>query len=110
MPRIFVVGCTYGPGLGPCLQAGLQFTKKLIQEHEKAFIPVHHMEAHLLTGRLVSSDVHFPFLTLLATGGHCLLLLARSLGQYQCLGSTLDDAPGEALDKVVYNSNYTREF
>lgn len=96
------VACTIGPGLGPCLDVGLGFAGQLAAAEAVPFLPVHHMEAHLLTARLVDrQSSEFPFLVLLTSGGHCLLLLAEALGRYRRLGTTLDDAPGEALDKVA---------
>lgn len=94
------IACTVGPGLSPCLAAGLDFGRELARQAGLPFCPVHHMEAHALTARMVG-DVQFPFLVLLASGGHCLLVLAESLGVYRRFGSTLDDSPGEALDKVA---------
>ena len=68
-------------------------------------VPVHHMEAHALTARLpqLSRDTppQFPFLVLLISGGHALLALASDIDQYALLGSTVDNSPGEALDKVT---------
>lgn len=94
------VACTVGPGLGPSLSAGLDFGRSLAQQTRSVFLPVHHMEAHALTARM-EAPVDFPFLVLLASGGHCLLLLAERLGVYQRLGTLLDDSPGEAMDKVA---------
>ena len=64
-------------------------------------VPVHHMEAHALVTRLFDADVSFPFLALLVSGGHCQLVLARAVGDYVLLGTTLDDSVGEAYDKVA---------
>eukprot|EP00041_Stephanoeca_diplocostata_P026160 m.698453 g.698453 ORF g.698453 m.698453 type:complete len:505 (+) comp22901_c1_seq5:412-1926(+) len=97
---IDAVACTIGPGLAPCLDAGLSYAKYLCMEGEKPLIPVHHMEAHALTARMTQS-LEFPFLVLLVSGGHSLLLRADGVGSFQQLGTTADDAPGEALDKVA---------
>lgn len=65
----------------------------LANEHDMAFLPVHHMEAHALVARQAAS-VPFPFLCLLVSGGHNLLLVAHGVGSYTMLGNTLDDAAG----------------
>jgi tRNA A37 threonylcarbamoyltransferase TsaD len=64
-------------------------------------VPVHHLEAHALVTRLFDPGVAYPFLTLLVSGGHCMLVLAEGLGEYRALGTTLDDSVGEAYDKVA---------
>ena len=64
-------------------------------------VPVHHLEAHALVTRLFDPAVAYPFLTLLVSGGHCMLVLAEGLGEYRTLGTTLDDSVGEAYDKVA---------
>ena len=63
-------------------------------------IGIHHMEAHLLINLLEDPAPKFPFLTLLISGGHCLLINAKELGSYDIVGQTIDDAVGEAFDKV----------
>ena len=63
-------------------------------------IPIHHMEAHALTARMIE-DVEFPYLVLLISGGHCLLAVAKGINDFLLLGKTIDDAPGEAFDKVT---------
>eukprot|EP00042_Codosiga_hollandica_P027371 m.135746 g.135746 ORF g.135746 m.135746 type:complete len:390 (+) comp52462_c0_seq3:89-1258(+) len=100
MQDLDAIAFTLGPGLAPCLKEGLTFSRKLASDFQKPLIPVHHMEAHLLTARMFQ-QVDFPMLVLLASGGHCLLVLAKGLGEYQRLGQTLDDPPGEAFDKVA---------
>ena len=66
----------------------------LAAQHQLRLVPVHHMEAHALVARL-QGRVHFPFLCLLVSGGHNMLLLAHGVGQYTLMGSTLDDAVGK---------------
>ena len=88
------------PGLSVCLGEGLQFSKHLIRDHKLPFIPIHHMEAHLLTARL-GTAIQFPFLSLLVSGGHCILCIALKLGQYKVLGETKDEPPGAVFDKVA---------
>ena len=97
---IDAIACTQGPGLSPCLDAGLSFAKGLSRRWDLPLIPVHHMEAHALTPRL-DTRLDFPYLVLLASGGHCLLMLAEGVGSFRRLGTTTDDAPGEAYDKVA---------
>lgn len=60
------------------------------------------MEAHALTARMINKTIEFPFLVLLISGGHCLLALVKSVGDFLLLGESLDDAPGEAFDKVFH--------
>lgn len=60
------------------------------------------MEAHALTGRMINPWIEFPFLVLLISGGHCLLSIVKSVDEFLLLGKSLDDAPGEAFDKVRY--------
>lgn len=97
------IAVTVGPGLEICLRVGCEGAKALALAHDKPFVGVHHLEAHVLMSRLAvgAADVAFPFLTLLTSGGHCQLLLTRGLGKHAVLGSTLDDALGEAFDKVA---------
>lgn len=88
------VAVTVGPGLGLCLQVGVKKARAIAKAHQLPLVPVHHMEAHALVARMGAPDVKFPFLTLLISGGHNLLLLARGVGDYAELGTTLDDALG----------------
>ncbi|KAI8978656.1 Gcp-like domain-containing protein [Pilobolus umbonatus] len=99
---IDVVAVTRGPGLPPCLPVGLNAAKTLAAVAKKPLIGVHHMEAHALTARLTNHPApEFPFMTLLISGGHTLLLTANEIGNYNELGSTLDNAVGEAIDKTA---------
>ncbi|XP_078486977.1 tRNA N6-adenosine threonylcarbamoyltransferase, mitochondrial isoform X1 [Ciona intestinalis] len=88
------------PGNPFCLKRGLEFTKMIVEQHSLPFIPVHHMEAHLLTARM-NSDVNFPFLGLLATGGHCIITMTHDLAKHQILGEAIDEPPGAVFDKVA---------
>ncbi|KAG2218205.1 hypothetical protein INT45_008674 [Circinella minor] len=97
---IDAIAVTRGPGLPPCLPVGLNAAKTLAAVNKKPLIGVHHMEAHALTARL-TTPTSFPFMTLLISGGHTLLLTANGLGDYDQLGTTLDTAVGEAIDKVA---------
>jgi N6-L-threonylcarbamoyladenine synthase len=95
------VAVTVGPGLSLCLRVGAHAARRLAAAHALPLIPVHHMEAHALVARLDRPDLEFPFLCLLVSGGHNLLVVAEGVGRYALLGATLDDAVGEAFDKVA---------
>ncbi|KAJ8367640.1 hypothetical protein AAFF_G00314270 [Aldrovandia affinis] len=100
-PReLSAVATTVKPGLALSLGVGLEFSLNFIRQHQTPFIPIHHMEAHALTVRM-SQSVPFPFLVLLVSGGHCLLAVARDIDDFLLLGQTLDEAPGDTLDKVA---------
>lgn len=94
------VAATAGPGLIGGVLVGLMTGKAVAQAAGIPFIPVNHLEGHALSPRL-SSDCPFPYLLLLVSGGHCQFLEVRGLGDYKRLGSTIDDAVGEAFDKVA---------
>ena len=91
---------TNRPGLKGPLVIGTDYAKYLCMKHKLPMIPIHHMEAHALTARLLT-PVQFPFLVLLISGGHCLLSLATDIDQFELLGTSIDDSPGEALDKCA---------
>ncbi|XP_047951400.1 probable tRNA N6-adenosine threonylcarbamoyltransferase, mitochondrial [Salvia hispanica] len=95
------VAVTIGPGLSLCLRVGVRKARKLAGAYTLPIIGVHHMEAHALVARLVQRDLQFPFIAFLISGGHNLLVLARDLGHYIQLGTTIDDAIGEAYDKTA---------
>lgn len=94
------IAVTGGPGLIGGVIVGVMTAKAIAAVHKKPFIAVNHLEGHALTVRLMQ-DVPFPYLLLLVSGGHCQLLSVEGLGQYTRLGGTLDDALGEAFDKVA---------
>ena len=94
------VAATAGPGLIGGVMVGATMGKAIAATAGTAFIAVNHLEGHALSARLVD-DVAFPFLLLLISGGHCQLLLVRGVGRYERLGTTIDDAAGEAFDKVA---------
>jgi N6-L-threonylcarbamoyladenine synthase len=98
--EIDAVAATSGPGLIGGVIVGSMFGKGLASVLGKPFIAINHLEGHALTARL-TDQVEFPYLLLLASGGHCQFLAVQSLGNYKILGSTLDDAIGEAFDKVA---------
>ncbi len=95
------IAYTAGPGLVGALMVGAAFAKSMGLVLKIPAIPVHHMEAHLLAPFLEPSPPQFPFLALLVSGGHTELIEASSFGEYKILGETLDDAVGEAFDKVA---------
>nr|XP_019955312.1 PREDICTED: probable tRNA N6-adenosine threonylcarbamoyltransferase, mitochondrial [Paralichthys olivaceus] len=98
--QLTAVATTVKPGLALSLGIGLEFSQRFVREHDKPFIPIHHMEAHALTVRMLH-PVAFPFLVLLVSGGHSLLAVARGVDDFLLLGHTLDEAPGDTLDKVA---------
>ncbi|XP_076942694.1 putative tRNA N6-adenosine threonylcarbamoyltransferase, mitochondrial [Bidens hawaiensis] len=93
------VAVTIGPGLSLCLRVGVQKARKIAATYQLPIVGVHHMEAHAIVARLCDRDLQFPFMALLISGGHNLIVLARDLGQYLQLGTTIDDAIGEAYEK-----------
>lgn len=94
------IAAAAGPGLIGGLIVGSMTAKGLAWAAGKAFLAVNHLEAHALTIRL-TDQVDFPYLLLLASGGHCQLLVCAGIGRYIRLGTTLDDAVGEAFDKTA---------
>lgn len=90
-----------GPGLIGALMVGGSFAAATAYGLGIPAVPVHHMEAHLLVGRLEAETLDFPFIALLVSGGHSMLVDVAGIGDYRLLGSTLDDAAGEAFDKVA---------
>lgn len=93
------IAAAAGPGLIGGILVGLTTAKSLALATRKPFIAVNHLEAHALTARL-TDEIAFPYLLLLASGGHTQLVSVRGVGDYIRLGSTVDDAAGEAFDKV----------
>ncbi|KAG5646284.1 hypothetical protein DXG03_003880 [Asterophora parasitica] len=96
------IAFTRGPGIGGCLSVGSNAAKTLAASLNLPIVGVHHMQAHALTALLTSSTnpPQFPFLTLLVSGGHTLLLLATSLTSFRILATTPDESIGRAFDKV----------
>jgi N6-L-threonylcarbamoyladenine synthase len=99
--QIDAVAATYGPGLVGALLVGVSTAKALALAWDVPFIAVNHLEAHLYATLLEEPDLELPLLVLLVSGGHTLLVLMEGHGQYRILGSTIDDAAGEAFDKVA---------
>jgi tRNA N6-adenosine threonylcarbamoyltransferase len=96
-----VLGVTAGPGLIGALLVGVCWTKAVAFGLGRPWVGVHHMEAHLFAPSLEQPDAEPPFVALLVSGGHTLLLHADEWGTYRLLGETRDDAAGEAFDKVA---------
>lgn len=94
------IAVTSGPGLVGGVAVGLTAAKALALATGKPLIALNHLEAHALTARL-TSGVAFPFLLLLVSGGHCQLLMCEGVGAFRRLGTTIDDAAGEAFDKTA---------
>ncbi|MBI5139119.1 tRNA (adenosine(37)-N6)-threonylcarbamoyltransferase complex transferase subunit TsaD [Candidatus Nomurabacteria bacterium] len=101
------IAVTYGPGLPPSLWAGIVFAKELAEKWKVPLIPVNHMEGHVLSvfgkdkGKFTIPKVKTPILSLLVSGGHTQLVLSKKWMQYEIIGESLDDAVGEAFDKVA---------
>jgi N6-L-threonylcarbamoyladenine synthase len=95
------IAYTAGPGLVGALLVGAATARSLAWTWQIPAIPVHHMEGHLLAPMLESEVPEFPFLALLVSGGHTLLVEVTQIGQYRILGESLDDAAGEAFDKTA---------
>ena len=112
-PKIDAIAVTFGPGLAPALWVGVNFAKALAYLWGKPLIPVNHMAGHLYSALinvvtnkrpLVSCNIRkiqFPALALLVSGGHTELVIMQGHGKFKILGETLDDAAGEAFDKVA---------
>lgn len=99
--QINLIAYTKGPGLIGSLLTGSCFAKSLAYSLQIPTIGVHHLEAHILVAMMENPRLEFPFLAMLASGGHTMLVHAKALGKYEILGQTLDDAIGEAFDKTA---------
>ena len=99
--QLDAIAYTEGPGLLPALMIGATMAKTLSFALNIPALGVHHMEAHLMAALLEDDAPEYPFIALLVSGGHTLLLHVKGLGDYECLGETLDDAAGEAFDKTA---------
>lgn len=115
-PDIDAIAVTIGPGLAPALWVGVNFARALSYTWNKPFIPINHMEGHIYSvlcetkrnksqttnSKLQSTKIlKFPALALLVSGGHTELVLIKDFGKYRIIGETVDDAAGEAFDKVA---------
>ena len=101
LEQIDAVAVTYGAGLLGALLVGLSYAKSLAYALNVPLIGVNHIRGHLAAAYLVEPSLKPPFVTLLASGGHTAILYAESEEKFQILGATLDDAAGEAFDKVA---------
>ncbi len=97
---IDAIASTAGPGLVVCLSVGLSFGKAFAASIKKPFIAVNHLEGHALSPKL-NTKINYPYLFLLISGGHSQFLNVQNLGKYERLGTTIDDALGEAFDKTA---------
>jgi N6-L-threonylcarbamoyladenine synthase len=101
MGEVDAVAVTVGPGLIGALLVGVSWAKAVAFALDRPLIPVHHMEAHLFAPSLEDPEAEPPFVALLVSGGHTILLFVPDWGEYHLLGETRDDAAGEAFDKVA---------
>ena len=97
---IDVIAATGGPGLHGGLLIGTTIAKSISLSINKPYMPINHLEGHILSPR-IEYNLSFPYLALLVTGGHTMLVIAHKIGKYEILGMTLDDALGEAFDKTA---------
>ena len=106
-PGIDLIAVTYGPGLEPALWTGIVFAKELVEKWNVPIVPVNHMEGHMFSvfgtrkGKFKILKTKNPTLALLVSGGHTELVLVKKTMDYKIIGQTLDDAVGEAFDKVA---------
>lgn len=98
---IDAIAFTQGPGLSGALLVGASLANGLAFALDKPVIGIHHLEGHLLASHLATPKPAYPFLALLVSGGHSQLIAVKAVGDYTLLGDTLDDAAGEAFDKVA---------
>jgi N6-L-threonylcarbamoyladenine synthase len=100
-PPVEAVAVTSGPGLVGSLLVGVSHAKALAMAWDVPFVGVNHLEGHLFATLLDHRDLEWPLVVLLVSGGHTLLVVVEGLGRYRLLGQTVDDAAGEAFDKVA---------
>jgi N6-L-threonylcarbamoyladenine synthase len=107
LSEITALAVTFGPGLAPALEVGLTRAKQLALKNQMPLIAVNHLEGHIYSAFLQNRagkperSLHYPFLSLVASGGHTEIVLVKNQGIYQIIGQTLDDAVGESLDKAA---------
>jgi N6-L-threonylcarbamoyladenine synthase len=99
--RIDAIACTHGPGLIGALLVGVSAAKALSLAWDVPYVGVNHLEAHLYSAFLEDPTLEFPLVVLLVSGGHTMLIEMQGHGEYRMLGQTIDDAAGEAFDKVA---------
>ena len=101
LDAVDAIAATAGPGLIGGVMVGLVTGKALAMAADKPLLAVNHLEGHALSPRLADAALEFPYLLLLASGGHCQLLVVEGVGRYRRLATTIDDALGEAFDKTA---------
>ena len=99
--EVAAIGATYGPGLIGSLLVGVSAAKAMALAWGVPFVAVNHLEAHLYASLLEDPDLELPIVVLLVSGGHTMLVRMDAPGRYEVLGQTIDDAAGEAFDKVA---------
>lgn len=95
-----LITVTQGPGLAPCLWVGVNFTQELSRKLHKPLAGINHLKGHIYIN-LLEHKLTYPILSLIVSGGHTQLVYSKKLGHYKIIGETLDDAAGEAFDKVA---------
>ncbi len=95
------IAYTAGPGLVGALLVGATIARSIAYAWNVAAVPVHHMEGHLLAPMLEETPPPFPFIALLVSGGHTMIVEVKTIGEYRILGESIDDAAGEAFDKTA---------
>ncbi len=95
------IAVTYGPGLVGSLLVGLNTAKALAYALQVPWVGINHIEGHVFSVYVNHPDIEFPFIALVVSGGHTLLVLVKGIDHYEVMGQTLDDAAGEAFDKVA---------
>ncbi len=98
--EIDLIAVTNGPGLAPCLWAGINFAQELAQKLNKPLVGINHLKGHIYIN-LLDHKLVYPILSLIVSGGHTQLVFSKKIGDYKIIGETLDDAAGEAFDKVA---------
>lgn len=100
-PDIDFIAVTAGPGLEPALWVGINFARALSLIWDIPALPVNHMEGHIISALKEKTDIKFPAVSLLISGGHTEIVLVKNWSEYEVIGNTKDDAVGEAFDKVA---------
>ena len=101
LDEIDAIGVTYGPGLVGALLVGVAEAKAMAFALKKPLVPVHHIEGHISANYIEHPDLEPPFVCLVASGGHTHLVIVKDYGEFEIIGRTMDDAAGEAFDKVA---------
>ena len=99
--EIDAIAVTTSPGLVGSLLVGSNFAKGLSIKYNLPIIPTNHIEGHIFSGNLQEGDAEFPLVSLVVSGGHTAIFLVKSYSDYELIGSTVDDAAGEAFDKIA---------